>query len=199
MTPPGGALTGGGDPLVVSVAEAARMLGISKTLAYALVAREELPSVRVGGRVKVPRRAVERLTESRVEPAPDRPRPVESIASRGPDRSARPASHSRTDDSPAPARPRVSNRRDPDPHPTTQLSLFEISLPAPTPTETEPHTTPPALTTSEPGPYRVLPPSNRPDALAPGVRRGRVNVVGNEAGERSALNENLNDEATSPC
>ena len=48
MTPPGGARRAEGDPLVMSVAEAARLLGISKTLAYALVARQELPSLRLG-------------------------------------------------------------------------------------------------------------------------------------------------------
>src|SRR5438105_8055712 len=49
VTPPGGAQRGDGDPLVMSVAEAARLLGISKTLAYDLVARQELPSLRLGG------------------------------------------------------------------------------------------------------------------------------------------------------
>ena len=48
MTPPGGARRGDGDPLVMSVADAARLLGISKTLAYDLVARQELPSLRLG-------------------------------------------------------------------------------------------------------------------------------------------------------
>ncbi len=41
MTPRGGARRGDGDPLVMSVAEAARLLGTSKTLAYDLVARQE--------------------------------------------------------------------------------------------------------------------------------------------------------------
>jgi len=45
----------------MSVVEAARLLGISKTLAYNLVARQELPSLRLGGRVRIPRRALERL------------------------------------------------------------------------------------------------------------------------------------------
>src|SRR5258707_1286499 len=43
---------------VVSVPEAAEMLGISRTLAYDLVARKELPSVRFGNRIYVPRDAV---------------------------------------------------------------------------------------------------------------------------------------------
>jgi excisionase family DNA binding protein len=47
--------------LAVTVAEAARMLGISRTLAYELVARGELPHVRLGRRIVVPRVALERL------------------------------------------------------------------------------------------------------------------------------------------
>jgi excisionase family DNA binding protein len=47
-----------GDPptprLTVSVTEAASMLGISRALAYELVARGEVPSVRLGRRVVVP-------------------------------------------------------------------------------------------------------------------------------------------------
>ena len=62
MTTPAARLRVVADPLVVSVAEAARMLGISKTLAYELVARQELPTVRLGSRLRVPRRAIERLT-----------------------------------------------------------------------------------------------------------------------------------------
>jgi excisionase family DNA binding protein len=42
--------------LVVSVREAASLLGISKDLAYELVRREELPSLRLGRRVVVPTR-----------------------------------------------------------------------------------------------------------------------------------------------
>jgi excisionase family DNA binding protein len=38
----------------VTVVEAARLLGISRSLAYDLVARDELPSIRLGRRVLVP-------------------------------------------------------------------------------------------------------------------------------------------------
>lgn len=39
-----------------SVPEVARMLGLSRSYAYALVARGEIPSTRFGGRVVVPAR-----------------------------------------------------------------------------------------------------------------------------------------------
>ena len=55
-------------PLTLSVTEAASLLGISRALAYELVARGELPSLRLGRRVVVPRRALEELVEG-VEPA----------------------------------------------------------------------------------------------------------------------------------
>lgn len=41
--------------LAVSVDEAARLLGISRDLAYDLVRRGKLPSVRLGRRIVVPR------------------------------------------------------------------------------------------------------------------------------------------------
>ncbi len=46
-----------------SVTEAAEVLGISRTLAYELVARNQLPHVRFGRRVLVPRKALMRLVE----------------------------------------------------------------------------------------------------------------------------------------
>lgn len=45
--------------LALSVEEADALLGISRDLAYDLVARRELPSVRLGRRLVVPRRALE--------------------------------------------------------------------------------------------------------------------------------------------
>ena len=44
--------------LTLSVEEAAGALGISRALAYELVARGELPSLRLGRRIVVPRRAL---------------------------------------------------------------------------------------------------------------------------------------------
>ena len=49
--------------LSLTVMEAAEVLGISRTLAYELVARGELPSLRMGRRIVVPRRALESLLE----------------------------------------------------------------------------------------------------------------------------------------
>jgi excisionase family DNA binding protein len=54
--------------LALSIEEAGALLGISRDLAYDLVARRELPSVRLGRRLVVPRLALEaalsRLTEA---------------------------------------------------------------------------------------------------------------------------------------
>lgn len=47
------------DRLALSVEEAGALLGISRDLAYDLVARRELPSIRLGRRLVVPRRALE--------------------------------------------------------------------------------------------------------------------------------------------
>ncbi len=47
--------------LVMTVAEAARTLGIGRNAGYAAVHRGEIPSLRVGRRILVPRRALERL------------------------------------------------------------------------------------------------------------------------------------------
>jgi excisionase family DNA binding protein len=53
-----------GDRLVLTVAEAADRLGISSDLAYDLVARSELPSLRLGRRIVIPRIALQELVES---------------------------------------------------------------------------------------------------------------------------------------
>jgi excisionase family DNA binding protein len=52
--------------LVVTVPEAARMLGVSRTLGYELVARGELGAVRLGRRVVVPLAAIEELLAAAV-------------------------------------------------------------------------------------------------------------------------------------
>lgn len=49
------------EPLAMSVEEAARLLCISRTLAYEAVAKGELPAVRLGRRIIVPRRALEQF------------------------------------------------------------------------------------------------------------------------------------------
>jgi excisionase family DNA binding protein len=50
--------------LTLSVEEAAAALGISRALAYELVARGELPCLRLGRRIVVPRRALLALVEA---------------------------------------------------------------------------------------------------------------------------------------
>jgi excisionase family DNA binding protein len=47
--------------LVVTVPEAARLLGISRTHAYELVTRGELAHVRLGRRIVVPKHAIDAL------------------------------------------------------------------------------------------------------------------------------------------
>ena len=49
--------------LTMTVSEAAEFLGISRAFAYELVGRGEIPAVRFGRRVVVPRRALETLLE----------------------------------------------------------------------------------------------------------------------------------------
>lgn len=49
------------DVLAYTVPEAGRLLGISRNSAYDAAARGEIPIVRIGGRLIVPRVALERL------------------------------------------------------------------------------------------------------------------------------------------
>ena len=203
----GGALPDAGALQLVSVTEAARMLGISRTLAYQLVARDELPSVRFGSRVYVLHRAVMLLLgacedESLVVGGAGA-RPTERPAGRRrvvPDSQSTPAVPAAPESE---ARPRPRRRR---PEPETQLTLFEPTDQPTMTTPTDPPSRRPYLSStrssnprSDTDPYRGVPPSNQPDALAPGVRRGRVNVPGNGAGDRSGLNGSLNGEAGSGC
>ena len=46
---------------VLTVTEAAGLLGISRALAYQLVARGQIPALHLGRRIVIPRRAVEAL------------------------------------------------------------------------------------------------------------------------------------------
>ncbi|MGH9128024.1 MAG: helix-turn-helix domain-containing protein [Acidimicrobiales bacterium] len=50
-----------GSSLVMTVEEAGRALGISRALAYELVARHELPFLRLGRRIVIPRTAIAAL------------------------------------------------------------------------------------------------------------------------------------------
>lgn len=52
------------DHLLLTVPEAAQLLQISRTLAYELVARGELPAVRLGRAIRIPRGAFESWVEA---------------------------------------------------------------------------------------------------------------------------------------
>lgn len=52
------------DRLAVSIQEAARLLGVSRSFAYELCSRRELPTVRLGRRLVVPRRVLVGLIEN---------------------------------------------------------------------------------------------------------------------------------------
>jgi len=56
-----------GERLVLTVAEAGELLGISRAFAYELVARGELPVIRLGRRRLVPKRALLALIDVDVE------------------------------------------------------------------------------------------------------------------------------------
>jgi excisionase family DNA binding protein len=49
------------DRVTLTVDETAQVLGVSRALAYELVARGELPSLRLGRRIVIPRRALDLL------------------------------------------------------------------------------------------------------------------------------------------
>jgi excisionase family DNA binding protein len=51
--------------LTVTTAEAARLLGISRNLAYEAARRGEIPTIRIGRRILVPIAALERLLSER--------------------------------------------------------------------------------------------------------------------------------------
>jgi excisionase family DNA binding protein len=51
---------------VLTVSEAAELLGVSRAFAYELVARGELPAVRLGRRIMIPRVGIQRIIENSV-------------------------------------------------------------------------------------------------------------------------------------
>jgi len=59
--------------LLLTVREAARTLGIGTTLAYEMVGRGELPHVRLGHAVRVPRQALEAWIEEHTHGMPRKP------------------------------------------------------------------------------------------------------------------------------
>jgi excisionase family DNA binding protein len=52
------------DRLVFTVAEAAYLINVSRAFAYELVARGELPSIRLGRRIVIPRIGLQKLLDS---------------------------------------------------------------------------------------------------------------------------------------
>lgn len=50
--------------MTLTVPEAAERLGISRAFAYELVARGEIPFLRLGRRIVIPRRALERMVDA---------------------------------------------------------------------------------------------------------------------------------------
>lgn len=66
-----GAIAPVGDRLVLTVEEAATLLGISRAFAYEAVNRGEIPSIRIGRRVLVPKAGLQRLLSA--EPSSDSP------------------------------------------------------------------------------------------------------------------------------
>ncbi len=63
-----GATSGGQERLTMTVEEAAAALGISRAFAYEAVTRHEIPHVRIGRRILIPRLALQRLLDVRDEP-----------------------------------------------------------------------------------------------------------------------------------
>jgi len=66
-----GAISEGVDRLTLTVEEAAASLGISRASAYEAVRRGEIPAIRIGRRILVPRAALERFLASALEEDPD--------------------------------------------------------------------------------------------------------------------------------
>jgi excisionase family DNA binding protein len=52
------------DRLVFTVAEVAYLINVSRAFAYELVARGELPSIRLGRRIVVPRMGLQKLLDA---------------------------------------------------------------------------------------------------------------------------------------
>jgi excisionase family DNA binding protein len=140
------------DPLDLSVAEAARILGISRTLAYDLVAGGELPSFRMGGRIRVPRRGVERLTEAREENGAGRAPAGDDLAGGKTVPALQPESGPLTARRLSSASPRGTRAQRRTPGSTTQLTLFD-SFPQP----------PERLSQSPTAPFSQPPSPSQPD------------------------------------
>ncbi len=58
---------------VMSVEEAGRFLGLGRSASYEAVRRGEIPSFRLGGKIRIPTAALRRLLQLDAEPADPRP------------------------------------------------------------------------------------------------------------------------------
>jgi excisionase family DNA binding protein len=56
-----------GEGLAVSVPEAGRPLGLGRNSAYEAAAKGDIPTIRIGGRILVPRKALDRLLDTATE------------------------------------------------------------------------------------------------------------------------------------
>ena len=58
------------DKLLLTVSEAAAVLRVSRAFAYELVARGDLPALRLGRRIVIPREAIDHLVTDALASAP---------------------------------------------------------------------------------------------------------------------------------
>jgi excisionase family DNA binding protein len=75
--------TASASPLLISIEEAGRLLGQSRSAIYGLIRRGRLPVVKLGASARIPRSAVESLVDELLaEGAPDNESPVTGEATR---------------------------------------------------------------------------------------------------------------------
>lgn len=72
-------LDNGQDLGLLTVPEAARMLRISRNLAYELVARNEIPAVRLGRVIRVPKHGLTAWLDRQIDGDPDRPGRISAL------------------------------------------------------------------------------------------------------------------------
>lgn len=60
-----------GERLTLTVEESAQLLGISRSLAYDAIRRGEIPHIKIGNRILIPRSALERLLDLSSPAEPD--------------------------------------------------------------------------------------------------------------------------------
>jgi excisionase family DNA binding protein len=55
------------EPLALRAADVARLLGLGRSTVYQMLAADQLPTIRVGRAVRVPREALQRWIDARTE------------------------------------------------------------------------------------------------------------------------------------